>query len=491
MNQPLSQTEQEPHDQRQPDSASSPDASLPMYDTVIIGAGMSGIAAGIRLAYYDQRVCILEKHTTIGGLNSFYRLNRRDYDVGLHAVTNFTEKGAKKGPFSRILRQLRFKWEDFGLAPQRRSRIAFPGIDLNFDNNIEYLTSEIRREFPHCIDRWQNLLANITDYDDLDQTAFEISARERLNETLGDSLLINMLLCPLMWYGNPREHDMAWGQFCIMFRSIFLEGFARPYRGVRLILKNLIKKFRGLGGELKLRHGVAKILTEDGTAVGVELENGNRIHCKRILSSAGLVETLRMCDTTSEPEPRLAGQMSFIESISVLDKQPQELGFDETIVFFNDSNDFHWTPPAEGLCDVRTGVICSPNNYVYDAAEGKLPEGIMRLTTIASFDRWDELDEAAYRREKLRWYDRSLESCVRFVPDFRQNVIDMDMFTPTTIRRFTWHDNGAVYGAPDKKLDGTTHIPNVFLCGTDQGFVGIIGAMMSGISMANLHCLKD
>ena len=56
------------------------------FDTIIIGAGMSGLAAGIRLAYYDQRVCILERHTTIGGLNSFYRLNRRDHDVGLHAA---------------------------------------------------------------------------------------------------------------------------------------------------------------------------------------------------------------------------------------------------------------------------------------------------------------------------------------------------------------------------------------------------------------------
>jgi phytoene dehydrogenase-like protein len=114
----------------------------------------------------------------------------------------------------------------------------------------------------------------------------------------------------------------------------------------------------------------------------------------------------------------------------------------------------------------------------------------MRLTSIASFDRWNALDEDGYRREKLRWYDRSIASCVRFVPDFRSHVIDMDMFTPTTIRRFTWHDNGAVYGAPDKKLDGTTHLEGLFLCGTDQGFVGIIGAMMSGISMANMHCLK-
>ena len=44
------------------------------YDTIIIGAGMSGLAAGIRLAHFDQRVCILERHYTIGGLNSFYRM---------------------------------------------------------------------------------------------------------------------------------------------------------------------------------------------------------------------------------------------------------------------------------------------------------------------------------------------------------------------------------------------------------------------------------
>ena len=48
------------------------------YDTVIIGAGMSGLSAGVRLAYYEKNVCILERHTTIGGLNSFYRLRKRN-----------------------------------------------------------------------------------------------------------------------------------------------------------------------------------------------------------------------------------------------------------------------------------------------------------------------------------------------------------------------------------------------------------------------------
>ena len=97
-----------------------------MYDTIIIGAGLSGLSAGIRLAHYDKRVCVLERHTTIGGLNSFYRQAGRDFDVGLHAVTNYTPKGAKRGPLARLLRQLRFRWEDFALAPQAGSCIAFP-----------------------------------------------------------------------------------------------------------------------------------------------------------------------------------------------------------------------------------------------------------------------------------------------------------------------------------------------------------------------------
>jgi phytoene dehydrogenase-like protein len=463
-----------------------------MYDTIIIGAGMSGLAAGIRLAYYDQRVCILERHYTIGGLNSFYRLRGRDYDVGLHAVTNFTPKGTKRGPFARLLRQLRFRWEDFTLAPQIGSTIRFPGIELQFGNDIRLLEAQIAARFPQEKDRFQQLLRDLVDYDDLQQEHFNMSAREVLGQTLGDPLLIEMLLCPLMWYGNPRERDMAFGQFCIMFRSIFLEGFARPFRGVRPILRNLVKRFRSLGGELRLRSGVNRIVVEDGRAVRAwcwTTASKSRLagFCLRraISRPCGYARTLPASRRIGQ------GQLSFVESISILDKQPVDLGHDRTIVFYNDSDQFHWQTPREELCDLRTGVICSPNNYAYDPSDGQLPDGVIRITALASFDRWTALPEEQYRLEKLHWYDRLAASAVRFMPDYRSHVIDTDMFTPSTIRRFTWHDNGAVYGAPEKRLDGTTHLKNVFLCGTDQGFVGIIGSIVSGISIANQHCLKD
>ncbi|MBI2480687.1 MAG: NAD(P)/FAD-dependent oxidoreductase, partial [Planctomycetia bacterium] len=361
----------------------------------------------------------------------------------------------------------------------------------HFGNGLELIEAEIAAKFPQQKDAFQQLLAKIIDYDDLDENNFGGSTRAVLSETISDPLLIEMLLCPLMWYGNAREHDMDFGQFCIMFRSIFMEGFARPFAGVRLILKNLVRRFRSLGGELKLRSGVERIKVKDGRAIGVVLDSGEELEGRHVLSSAGLVETIRLCEDITEVDDHRAGQMSFTESISILDKPPKQLGFDRTIVFYNDSDTFHWQKPKDALCDMRTGVICSPNNYMYDASDGDLPDGVIRITTIADSDRWNALSEEEYKLEKLRWYDRTIASAVRFIPDFRGHVIDTDMFTPNTIRRFTWHDNGAVYGAPEKRLDGTTHLPNLFLCGTDQGFVGIIGSIVSGISIANQHCLRD
>lgn len=458
-----------------------------MYDTIIIGAGMSGLAAGIRLAYYDQRVCILERHTTIGGLNSFYRLRGRDYDVGLHALTNFTPKGTKSGPFAKLLRQLRMRWDDFAISPQLGSEIAFPGVRLRFDNESQTLRDEVAWAFPKQVDNFDRLTREIVSYDDLSEAHMNQSAREVVGSIITEPLLVEMLMCPLMFYGSAREHDMDWGQFSIMFRSIFLEGLGRPAAGVRLILKHLVRKFRALGGELKLRAGVKRLVVENGRVTRVILENDEELEARNFVSSAGWCETMRLCDD-GQPvvTSRVAGQLTFCETIATLDLTPRDLGVDRTITFFNDHDKFVWQKPDE-LCDVRSGVICSPNNFAYDTP---IDDGTMRITALANFDRWRELDEEAYRVEKLRWYDRITESAVRFVPDYRGRVVETDMFTPTTIVRFTGHDNGAVYGAPDKQLDGRTHLENLFVCGTDQGFVGIIGSITSGIAMANRHCLK-
>ena len=49
--------------------------------------------------------------------------------------------------------------------------------------------------------------------------------------------------------------------------------------------------------------------------------------------------------------------------------------------------------------------------------------------------------------------------------------------------------NGAIYGSPTKRRDGVTPYEGLYLTGTDQGYLGIVGALISGVAMANRHAL--
>lgn len=287
---------------------------------------------------------------------------------------------------------------------------------------------------------------------------------------------------------------MEFGQFVIMFKALYLEGFARPLDGVRVILRVLLEKFRHAGGERRMRCGVARIIEQEGRAVRLELDSGEEVTASHVLSSIGFAETMQLCDPPqSEAAAQNTGALSYAETITIFNREPAEWGWgDDTIVFFNDSDRFDYAR-AQTQVDLRSGVICLPNNFDYGSEH--LPEGIFRVTCLANYDLWAHLPEETYQADKVRWFGEITRGARRFLPAVDDAMLDQaklttDMFTPRTIKKFTGHLNGAIYGAPHKVRNGRTHLKNLHLCGTDQGFLGIVGAMLSGISMANYHVLQ-
>jgi len=492
----------------------------------------------VRLTCFDKRVCIVERHEQFGGLNSFYRLDGRQFDVGLHALTNYVPPGVRSAPLPKLLRQLRIPRDEWDLHEQTWSEVRFPHHRLRFSNDVSLLVSQVAEVFPRQADGFVRLVEFARGYDDVSLHAPWRSTRQALAAFLSDPTLIDMILCPVMYYGSAEEHDLDLTHFVTMFKSLFLQGLARPRGGVRTIISSLVRRFRAQGGQFRMKCGVTRLVVDDGRVRAVALETGEVLTAPIVFSSAGYHETMALCPAgeprasaraepparcASEPRasaraeppvrtetpsaveastalsagtpgqrqgsdapPDVPGVLSFVESICVLNCLPKTLGHESTITFFNHADTFEYACPAEPV-DVRSGVICCPSNF---ERHDDVAEGVIRFTSLARADAWESFPEEEYRRQKQVWHERVVEQALRYLPDFRPHVVYTDTFTPRTIRRYTSHLGGAVYGAPRKRRDGRTPIENLFICGTDQGFLGIIGACLSGITVANLYGLE-
>lgn len=461
------------------------------YDCVIIGGGLSGLAAGIRLAHYDKKVVLVERNHNLGGLNTHYRRGGHHIESGLHAMTNFVAKDAPKAaPLLKLARQLRFSHDDFALREQNFSLVKFPSATLKFANGFESLLDSVAACFPSEVDNLRRLDRLISEYDSLSLSAKPDMARAVVGRHLSSPLLVDMLFCPLMYYGSPSPDDMNFAHFAVMFKSVFHEGFCRPAAGIQGLLDMLEARYRQEGGELVLGNGAARILQKGGMVEGVVLDDGMRLETKSVLSCAGRLETLGLLEERApELDSVRPGAMGFMECVAFLDQPVKGSGHDAAIVFQNGSDSFSFRPP-DTLAGMESSVVCCPENFRF-APGDVLPEPCVRVTALANPAGWDALAPEAYRQAKLDTAAMLLVQAEAAIglPGLQKRASFLDIFTPKTIRRFTGHLNGAVYGSPDKARDGRTSVSNLFLCGTDQGFLGIVGAMLSGVSIANAELL--
>ncbi len=468
------------------------------YPLLIIGGGLSGLAAGIRFARFGQKVLILEKHSKAGGLNSYYYRKGRLFETGLHAVTNYASPEDRHAPLNRLLRQLKIPRRTLKLRQQQTSEIIFPGrASLCFTNDFTMLQSQIARRFPDSVRPFTKMLAELDEYDAFTPRP-KISARKFVSSFLPDRLLVEMFFCPLMFYGGSDEEDMDLSQFVILFRSLFQEGFFRPEGTIKDFLDLLLQQYRDFGGEIEYSSGVTEILAEGNSISGVRTEKGEEISCRHLISTAGFPETKRLFTAPEPaakfselPESKTSGRLSFLESIYLFSKSARDhLPQNRTIIFFNLAEKFTYRRPDTEV-DLTSGVICFPDNFE-GGPTGDLIQ--MRVTHLANYEKWHHIydgdDKSRYPDMKKEWAERSRDVVGKIIGNCSENIVYEDSFTPVTIERYTSRTQGAVYGSSEKIKDGGTKFENLFIAGTDQGYLGIVGALLSGVTMVNRHILN-
>lgn len=460
------------------------------YDAIVIGAGLSGIAAAIRLAHFNRRTALIERHSRIGGLNSIYERGGYQFDVGLHALTNYNPAGPKSAPLKKLARALRIDLDAFNLRPQTKSVTTSPNARLEFDNDIETLIESIRISFPTQVDNFRRLIVDVLEFDDsfARHKSFQ-SSIARIESFISERALVDLLMAPIFYYGSPTESDIDYIDFVTLFKSLYLEGFARPTGGMRTILDLLSARMERSGVELALKSRVSSIILENRRAKGVRLANGDEIFADLVLSSVGAPESELLIGDERAITGRTirAGRLSFIETIYVLDKPTGELGVDEAIIFYNRRADrLDYKDPA-ALWDLMSGVLCYSGSFEYrsELDERRAEKRIARITNIASHDIWDALGRVEYKNRKKEKEKLSEKIFREFSVDISDHIECVDTFTPKTIRKFTNRLGGAVYGSIDKVRSGRTRIDGLYLIGTDHGYLGIVGSMLSGVLIAN------
>ncbi|RWX44458.1 Flavin containing amine oxidoreductase [Candidatus Electrothrix aarhusensis] len=274
-----------------------------------------------------------------------------------------------------------------------------------------------------------------------------------------------------------------------MFRALFLEGFFRPEGTIKDLIDMLLEQYDQFEGELRFRAPVAAIMNKDGKVQGVRLHNGEEITADAVLSTVGIPGTAQLSGWPLDIDQYI-GKMTFMETISMipeLELPPERSG--RTILFYSLKDQLSYHRPVEPI-DASWGVICFPDNFQGIERRNDAPTQV-RVTNAANYELWQQAaaDKEQYRHVKEVCGRQSAAAVSKILGRYSQDAVFQDSFTPMTIERFTEKCGGAVYGSPIKIKSGRTPWSNLFIAGTDQGYLGIVGSMLSGVTIVNQHLL--
>lgn len=264
------------------------------FDVIIIGTGIGGTAAGAVLAHAGKRVLLLDKNPRYGGSCSYYDKQGFRIDMGTHLFCR-----GEKGPLGEVLRRtgrpgaiwfkraLPLKARGSGLwLHLARNPAAWPlgALDALRQTGIPLAELPKVARFFYAILRMP--MREIEALDDTSVHDFVL----RYTQNPYVYLAFNFLL-GLYFILPPKDVSAGEAIYCfqVMARDFAL---SYPKGGAAAIPGAYIRIAETYGAELRLRAGVKKIIIEKGCAAGVELESGEVVRARTIVSTTSLKDVV-------------------------------------------------------------------------------------------------------------------------------------------------------------------------------------------------------
>jgi all-trans-retinol 13,14-reductase len=504
-------------------------SNRPSYDAIVIGSGMGALSfAAIMAKLRKWRVLVLERHFKIGGFtHTFSRPGGWTWDVGVHYIGEMGPGMTGRKLFDFIT-DGRVDWSPL---PDVYDVFVYPGFTMkvpkgraNFESAlVEAFPAEKRAigEYFRDIKRAANWFTRhimgmvtppplswiVRTINRLSEQSALQTTQQYLESHIRDPRLRAVLASQWADYGLPPGRSAFVAHAIIV--SHYLEGAWYPTGGAGEIPKAASSVIRAAGGELLAGHEVAKIIVENGRAVGVEVQPKKGKEQPRlefrapvIVSDAGAWNTFtRLLPGEALPfRAELETPPEGLEAVELflgLKRDPRGLGFQGENYWIFSSFDH------DRMCAGRDEMLEGHAPMAYLSFPSlKDPQARSHTAEIVAPFSYRTLE--AFREEPWRRRGTDYESAKGLItqalldlvekqhPGFRDLVAYAELATPLSFEYFTGAPSGTIYGYPATPerfrktwLRPRTPIRNLYLTGADAAVLGVMGALMGGVATAS------
>jgi all-trans-retinol 13,14-reductase len=501
------------------------------FDTIIIGSGAGGLTAALCLARAGQKVAVIEQHYVPGGwCHSFY-IDGHRFSPGVHYIG-----GMDKGQSTNNL------YEGLGIANDlvffRMNKDAYEHCwigdeQVDMPAGIDNLSASLSQQFPKekkGIKKYLKLVKQVAAEIQLitkmngfwDNITIPYRTRHlgkyglfSLKRVIGwhikDPLLKSVLNIQCGDHGLPPA-KASFPFNCALMDHYFNGGFY-PMGGGAAIVKAMTNAIKKYEGQIKTGQAVKKILVEAGEktskknlvkAIGVELQNGEVIKAKRIISNADPAATYNMVGHQNLSAKLLKKLNNTRYSVTSLmffisvDMDIRQAGLDSGNIWFMPDKDMDQI--YEGLTKVSILETDEFDSLFISCSSLKDPlsfNGKHHTIEVVTFIDYDSFKKdcaggaETYLKVKERLCEKLLNTFKRILPTVHKNIVHLELGTPITNEHYINSTKGNVYGTEKGFMQtgpfsykAKTEIENLYMCGASIMSHGVAGASYSGVKTA-------
>jgi all-trans-retinol 13,14-reductase len=501
--------------------------AVSMWDVIVIGSGIGGLAAAAALSKRGRRVLLLEQHGVAGGQTQTFRRQGWEFATGVHYLGGVGPQADRDGQFGRLLAWLSDGALQFSPCANPYDIVHLPGFEFGIPHPGAAYRAALLLRFPEeqaAIDHWFQACGGARN------AAFTLMALHSLPSWVAVGLRLLRGRQAQAWAQHTVADELTridnrqlravlgarWGDYgAAPATAPFIEhalvtgsydaGAYYPVGGPARFAQTLLPAVLAAGGECRLGADARRILVDGGRAAGVEVLQDGVTSVERawhVISDMGAANTVASLPEGGVPAWReevraLSPGLGFVALYIGLEGDIAAAGASSANHWIYEQDDVGrvWRQPAD---EDAPGLFVSFPSLKDPAWKGPPTAEVLALVDSAAFAPWVNVTDSEVKAEdgnyaafKDRVDARLLAQFERHFPALAPMVRFHEAATPRTQQHFTRTVGGSMYGLEmtgerigNTALNLRTPVPGLLLTGQDVAGPGVQAAFMAGLMAA-------